>query len=182
MLLPADVLPGSSVPDPTGRWLGLVTRAAVAPGGTDLLNLAEAVRNFSPASAEFASVPIEPLGYRVPGIGLTVRWDKKKAAIVNATRNLSRSFGAEGITANCVLPGLTDTEGVRSGLDEAAAATGRSSEELVTRILARAPIDTGRLGTSAEVAAAVAFLCSEQAAWITGAALNVDGGTVRSAF
>jgi len=105
-----------------------------------------------------------------------------KAAIVNATRNLSRSFGAEGITANCVLPGLTDTEGVRSGLDEAAAATGRSSEELVTRMLARAPIDTGRLGTSAEVAAAVAFLCSEQAAWITGAALNVDGGTVRSAF
>ncbi|HLB78622.1 MAG TPA: hypothetical protein VJO72_16455 [Candidatus Dormibacteraeota bacterium] len=39
VLLPADVVPGSSVPDPTGRWLGLVTHAAVAPGGTDLLNL-----------------------------------------------------------------------------------------------------------------------------------------------
>jgi NAD(P)-dependent dehydrogenase (short-subunit alcohol dehydrogenase family) len=49
-------------------------------------------------------------------------------------------------------------------------------------MLARAPIDAGRLGTSAEVAAAVVFLCSEPAAWITGAALNVDGGTVRSAF
>lgn len=105
-----------------------------------------------------------------------------KAAIVNATRNLSRSFGPDGITANCVLPGLTDTEGVRSGFDEAAAATGRSNEELVARMLQRAPIDTGRLGTSGEVAAAIAFLCSEQAAWITGAAINVDGGTVRSAF
>ena len=105
-----------------------------------------------------------------------------KAAIVNATRNLSRSFGSEGITANCVLPGLTDTEGVRSGFDDAAAATGRSNEELVARMLQRAPIDSGRLGTSDEVAAAIAFLCSEQAAWITGAAINVDGGTVRSAF
>jgi NAD(P)-dependent dehydrogenase (short-subunit alcohol dehydrogenase family) len=105
-----------------------------------------------------------------------------KAAMVNATRNLSRSYGSEGITANCVLPGLTDTDGVRSGFEEAAAATGRSNDELVARMLARAPIDAGRLGTSAEVAAAVVFLCSEPAGWITGAALNVDGGTVRSAF
>ena len=105
-----------------------------------------------------------------------------KAAIVNATRNLSRSYGSEGITANCVLPGLTDTEGVRSGFDDVAAATGRSNDELIARMLQRAPIDTGRLGTSDEVAAAVAFLCSEPAAWITGVALNVDGGTARSAF
>jgi NAD(P)-dependent dehydrogenase (short-subunit alcohol dehydrogenase family) len=105
-----------------------------------------------------------------------------KAAMVNATRNLSRTYGSEGITANSVLPGLTDTDGVRSTFEEAAAATGRPQEDLVSRMLERAPIDAGRLGTSAEVAAAVAFLCSEQAAWITGAALAVDGGTVRSAF
>ena len=105
-----------------------------------------------------------------------------KAAMVNATRNLSRTYGSEGITANSVLPGLTDTDGVRATFEEAVAATGRPQEDLVARMLERAPIDTGRLGTSAEVAAAVAFLCSEPAAWITGAALTVDGGTVRSAF
>lgn len=105
-----------------------------------------------------------------------------KAAIVNATRNLSRTYGAEGITANSVLPGLTDTEGVRSNFDEAAAASGRSPEEILTRMLARAPIDVGRPGTPGEVAAMVAFLCSEAAAWITGVAVNVDGGTIRSAF
>lgn len=105
-----------------------------------------------------------------------------KAALVNATRNLSRSYAAEGITANSVLPGLTDTDGVRSGFESAAAVSGRSQQELLDRMLERAPIDAGRLGTSEEVAAAVAFLCSEQAAWITGAALTVDGGTVRSAF
>ena len=105
-----------------------------------------------------------------------------KAAIVNATRNLSRTYGSEGITANSVLPGLTDTEGVRAGFDDAIAATGRGYDELVATMLKQAPIDAGRLGTSDEVAAAIAFLCSEQAAWISGAALNVDGGTVRSAF
>jgi 3-oxoacyl-[acyl-carrier protein] reductase len=105
-----------------------------------------------------------------------------KAALVNATRNLSRSYGPAGVTANSVLPGLTDTEGVRSGFDDAMAATGRSYEELLERMLERAPIDTGRVGTAGEVAAAVAFLCSQPAAWITGAALAVDGGTVRSAL
>jgi 3-oxoacyl-[acyl-carrier protein] reductase len=103
-----------------------------------------------------------------------------KAALVNVTRNLSRAYGSEGICANCVLPGLTETEGVLEGFEEASAATGRSREELVARMLERAPMDAGRLGTAAEVASAVAFLCSEQAAWITGAALAVDGGTVRA--
>lgn len=105
-----------------------------------------------------------------------------KAALVNATRNLSRSFAGEGICANCVLPGLTDTDGVRKGFAEASSATGRPEEQLVARMLERAPIDAGRLGRSSEVAAMVAFLCSEQAGWITGAAISIDGGTVRSAF
>lgn len=105
-----------------------------------------------------------------------------KAALVNVTRNLSRAYAGDGVCANCVLPGLTDTEGVRSGFDEASAATGRSFDQLLARMLERAPIDVGRLGTSEEVAAAVTFLCSERAGWISGAALTVDGGTVRSAF
>ena len=58
-----------------------------------------------------------------------------KAALVNVTRNLSRAYGADGVCANCVLPGLTETEGVRTGFEEAAAATGRSHEELLARML-----------------------------------------------
>jgi 3-oxoacyl-[acyl-carrier protein] reductase len=104
-----------------------------------------------------------------------------KAALVNVTRNLSRAYGPDGVCANCVLPGLTETEGVLAGFDAAVAATGHTLEELMSRMMDRAPIDAGRLGTAAEVAAAVAFLCSERASWITGAALAVDGGTVRSA-
>lgn len=104
-----------------------------------------------------------------------------KAALVNVTRNLSRSYAAEGVLANCVLPGLTETEGVIAGFEQVSAATGRSSRDLLERMVERAPIDVGRMGTSAEVAAVIAFLCSEQASWITGVALPVDGGTIRSA-
>ena len=104
-----------------------------------------------------------------------------KAALVNVTRNLSRAYGSEGICANCVLPGLTYTEGAASVFEDAIAATGRSEEALVESMLRRAPIDVGRMGTATEVAAAIIFLCSERASWITGVALPIDGGTIRSA-
>ena len=104
-----------------------------------------------------------------------------KAAMVNVTRNLSRAYGNEGICANCVLPGLIYTEGAASAFGDAVAATGRSEEALVESMLRRAPIDVGRMGTAAEVAAAIVFLCSERASWITGVTLPIDGGTIRSA-
>lgn len=104
-----------------------------------------------------------------------------KAALVNVTRNLSRSYAGEGVLANCVLPGLTETEGVISGFEKVSAAIGRSTRDLLDRMIDRAPIDVGRMGRSEEVAAAIVFLCSEPASWITGVALPVDGGTIRSA-
>jgi 3-oxoacyl-[acyl-carrier protein] reductase len=103
-----------------------------------------------------------------------------KAALLNLTRTLSRTYGAEGIVTNCVMPGLTRTDGVDAGFADAVAATGRSEQDLIDAMLRRAPIDVGRLGEASEVAAAIAFLCSEQAAWISGTGLLVDGGTVRS--
>jgi 3-oxoacyl-[acyl-carrier protein] reductase len=103
-----------------------------------------------------------------------------KAALLNLTRTLSRTYGAEGVVTNCVMPGLTRTDGVAAGFAGAVAASGRTEEDLLSAMLRRAPIDVGRPGESSEVAAAIAFLCSEQAAWISGTGLLVDGGTVRS--
>ncbi|MEU7813996.1 SDR family NAD(P)-dependent oxidoreductase [Pseudonocardia sp. NPDC049154] len=104
-----------------------------------------------------------------------------KAAQINLTRTLSRSYGSEGVVANCVLPGLTESDGVVEGFAAASAASGRDHADLLAAMLRRAPIDVGRMGTPAEVAATIAFLCSEQAAWISGTSVSVDGGTVRSA-
>lgn len=86
-----------------------------------------------------------------------------KAGMVGFTKALAREVGSRGVTVNCVAPGFIDTDMTRA-LGEAQTAT------LVQQI----PV--GRLGRAEDVAAAVAFLASPAAAYITGATLHVNGG------
>jgi 3-oxoacyl-[acyl-carrier protein] reductase len=86
-----------------------------------------------------------------------------KAGVAGMTRSLAREVGSRGITVNCVAPGFIETDMTKS-LSEAQAAA----------LLAQIPL--GRLGQAAEVAAAVAFLASPEAAYITGTELHVNGG------
>ena len=102
-----------------------------------------------------------------------------KAALAHATRSLAQAYAAQGVMVNAVLPGLTRSEGVLSGYVEAAAASGRTPEQIEERMMQLQPIAAGRTGEPEEVAGAIVFLCSQRASWITGALLLVDGGTVR---
>lgn len=102
-----------------------------------------------------------------------------KAALMHATRALSRAYAKDGVLSNCVLPGLTRSESVLKGYESAADHMGVSPEEVERRMMELQPIAMGRTGEPEEVAAAVVFLCSEAANWITGAQLPVDGGTMR---
>jgi 3-oxoacyl-[acyl-carrier protein] reductase len=86
-----------------------------------------------------------------------------KAGILGFTKSLAREVGSRGITVNAIAPGFIDTDMTR-----ALAETQRAA--LNTQI----PL--GRLGQPADIAAAVAFLCSPDAAYITGETLNVNGG------
>ena len=86
-----------------------------------------------------------------------------KAGIVGFTRSLAKEVGSRGITANVVAPGFIDTDMTRTLPEEQRAALA-------------AQIPLGRLGTVDDIAAAVAFLASPRAAWITGETLNVTGG------
>ena len=86
-----------------------------------------------------------------------------KAAIVGFTKSLAQEVGSRDITVNCVAPGLIDTDMTRS-LDVAQRA----------QLLGRIPL--GRLGSPQDVAHAVSFLASSEAAYITGATLHVNGG------
>ena len=82
--------------------------------------------------------------------------------------------------SNCVIPGITITEAINDTAAAAAAAQGTTADDVMARMMEKDPVAMGRYGDPQEVAAAVVFLASDAASWITGAALAVDGGTLRS--
>jgi 3-oxoacyl-[acyl-carrier protein] reductase len=83
------------------------------------------------------------------------------------TRALAREIGSRNITVNCVAPGFIDTD-----------MTKVLSEEQHKALLEQIPL--GRLGAPEDIAAAVAFLASPQASYITGTTLHVNGGMYMS--
>lgn len=86
-----------------------------------------------------------------------------KAALLGVTKSIAREYASRNITVNAVTPGFIDTDMTRGLPDEAK-----------TAMLSGVPL--GRPGTSAEVAAAVVFLASDEAAYVTGHTLRVNGG------
>jgi 3-oxoacyl-[acyl-carrier protein] reductase len=99
-----------------------------------------------------------------------------KAAIEQFGVALAREIGHRGVTVNTVLPGVTPHEGqvhalAPMGADAPAAMSGRAAQ-----VLAQTPL--GRLGTPADIAAVVALLASDDAAWITGQNVRAAGGIV----
>ena len=86
-----------------------------------------------------------------------------KAGVIGFTKALAQETAAKGITVNCVAPGYIDTEMVSA-----------VPQNVLDRIVGGIPV--GRLGKAEEIAACVAFLAREDASFITGATLTVNGG------
>ena len=92
-----------------------------------------------------------------------VNYAAAKAGVAGLTKSLAREVGSRGITVNCVAPGFIETD-----------MTAELGEAQHTALKAQIPL--GRLGSTDDIAHAVAFLASPQAAYITGTTLHVNGG------
>jgi 3-oxoacyl-[acyl-carrier protein] reductase len=90
-----------------------------------------------------------------------------KAGVSGMSRALAREIGSRNITVNCVAPGFIDTDMTKT-----------LSEQQTASLMQQIPL--GRLGAAEDIAAAVAFLASSQAGYITGATLHVNGGMYMS--
>ncbi|MEU4573700.1 SDR family NAD(P)-dependent oxidoreductase [Nonomuraea sp. ATR24] len=124
------------------------------------------VQKALPLMGAGASVVINASWTLHRGLAIASVYSATKAAVHNLARTLAADLGGRGIRVNSVSPGYIDTPMFRGAMDDDAAAA------------ATAQVALGRLGRSEDVAAAVAFLASDDASYITGQDLVVDGGLV----
>jgi 3-oxoacyl-[acyl-carrier protein] reductase len=166
---PPPVDPLATTPD---AWLDalqllLLTPVAIATG----LLPAMRERRWGRIVAVLSSGIVEP----IPNL---VYSNAGRSALAAWLKTASAAVAADGVTINGVVPGRIATPRVES-LDQArGASTGTAIEDV--RRQSQATIPAGRYGDPGELAAAVAYLASEQAAYQTGAFVRVDGGLVRS--
>jgi len=113
----------------------------------------------------------------VPGLILSTT---ARAGVLGFAKSLSDEVAPDGITVNVVCPGYIATERTVELNRARAARERRTSEEIAKDVIRDIPL--GRMGHPEELAAAVAFLASDRAGYITGAVLQVDGGYTRSIF
>ena len=175
-----DILVCNTGGPPTGTPMGHDWSAWSA--ATDLLlrSVVELTRAFVPQMQEKKwgrVIAITSLAVKRPQGGLVLS-NALRAAVTGYLRTLADDVGRDGVTVNTVLPGFTATE----RLDQLAAAnsarTGASPEAIFAGWANESPL--GRVGRPEELAAVIAFLCSVRAGFMTGQAVLVDGGAVKS--
>jgi 3-oxoacyl-[acyl-carrier protein] reductase len=108
-------------------------------------------------------VNIASVAGEMGGVAVGAHYVASKAGLIGLSKSMARLLAADGVTVNCLAPGTADTDLIADW-----------SEETKGRLRAQIPL--GRFAQPEEIAEAVCFLVSDQAAFITGATLDVNGG------
>jgi 3-oxoacyl-[acyl-carrier protein] reductase len=140
------------------------------------------MRALAPVMAEAGGgriVNVSSSSGRRPSGRLDASYSVTKAAQLSLSRVFADAFAATGVLVNAVTPGAVEGElwTAEGGLADQIAERAGSTREEVLEATRRGP-PLGRMGTDEEVAAVIAFLCSEPASYVAGAAWAVDGGSV----
>ena len=147
----------------------------------NVMSYVRAIRAVLPsmrASGEGAIVNVSSTAGKRPSTGMP-SYSVTKAAVLSLSRLVADLYAKDGIRCNAVTPGPTATEawlGDGGLADQQAGRSRKTRAEVLQAVGAGRPL--GRLAQPGEIAAVVAFLCSPRAAYVTGAAWSVDGGTV----
>ena len=96
-----------------------------------------------------------------------VNYAASKAGLIGMTKSIARELSSRGITANCIAPGYVETD-----------MTNTLTDEVKTSLNKQIPL--GRIGSVEDIAYAVAFLASDEASYITGQTISIDGGLLMS--
>jgi 2-keto-3-deoxy-L-fuconate dehydrogenase len=133
------------------------------------LGARESVRQMLAQSPAGGSLILNASISGLAGIPKQAAYAPGKGAVVELTRQLAVDYATRGVRVNCVCPGTIDTPVLRKGMEMSG-----DPEGFLAMLIGGHPI--GRIGRAEEVAAAVVFLASDDASFVTGAILAVDGG------
>lgn len=161
-----DVLVNNAGFDRPGGFLKLEPEDFPAVWSVHILGAVNCCRAVAPIMIEQGDgriVNVSSIYAKVGSKGESA-YSSAKAGLIGLTKSLAREWGSKGVRVNAVLPGLTDTPTIRQFM----------LPKFQESIIAETPL--GRIGHPAEVAAAIAFLASDDSSFITGATLDVSGG------
>ncbi len=173
---PISVLVANAGGPPAGRFENLEADRFDVAYRLTLLSTVELCRGVLPGMKTAGwgrIVAITSTSVKQPIDGLLLS-NTFRPGLTGFLKTLSREIGGFGITVNSVAPGYTDTERLAVLVAKTAKDRGISEDQVLVEWAKGTAV--GRIGTPEEVAAAVAWLCSRQAGYISGTVLSVDGG------
>jgi 3-oxoacyl-[acyl-carrier protein] reductase len=175
-----DVLITNTGGPPTSPALGADWSAWQSAVDTLLRSAVELTRAFVPgmqARKWGRVIGITSMAVKQPVPALVLS-NSVRAAVTGYYRTLADEVARDGVTVNTVLPGYTETERLIALAEATGRRTGESPDAVYDQWRAMTP--AGRLGRPEELAAVIAFLASDRAGFVTGQAICVDGGAVRT--